>query len=113
MASGHTDNDQIPLDIRARDIRTDSERGVIIQYLEFVPDDPSAFPTVDYNEVMASDDGVREWTRKIYLYGFCFVKGCPVEPKATEKLLERIAFIRRTHYGRNPEVHVIRTRHTD
>ncbi|KAK2750950.1 hypothetical protein FQN57_000025 [Myotisia sp. PD_48] len=32
-------------------------------------------------------------------YGFSFVKGCPPTPEATEKLLERLAFIRPTHYG--------------
>lgn len=37
-----------------------------------------------------------EWKRK---WGFCFVDGCPVTEKATQELLERIAFIRHTHYG--------------
>jgi len=32
-------------------------------------------------------------------YGFCFVDGCPVSPEQTQQLLERIAFIRVTHYG--------------
>jgi hypothetical protein len=32
-------------------------------------------------------------------YGFCYVDGCPVSPEKTEELLERIAFIRVTHYG--------------
>lgn len=32
-------------------------------------------------------------------YGFCFVDGCPVSPQKTQELLERIAFIRITHYG--------------
>ncbi|KAI1966992.1 hypothetical protein LOZ58_000484 [Ophidiomyces ophidiicola] len=66
---------------------------------KLVPNDPESFPTVDYSEVMDSDDGVRQWTRKIHVYGFCFVKGCPVTPEATKELLERIAFIRQTHYG--------------
>jgi hypothetical protein len=33
-------------------------------------------------------------------YGFCFVDGCPVSPEKTRELLERIAFIRITHYGK-------------
>jgi len=33
-------------------------------------------------------------------YGFCFVDGCPVSPEKTQELLERIAFIRITHYGK-------------
>ena len=32
-------------------------------------------------------------------YGFSYVDGCPVSPSATQALLERIAFIRPTHYG--------------
>lgn len=32
-------------------------------------------------------------------YGFCFVDGCPVSPDKTQELLERIAFVRVTHYG--------------
>ncbi|EDO04808.1 hypothetical protein SS1G_07291 [Sclerotinia sclerotiorum 1980 UF-70] len=56
-------------------------------------------PTVNYDEVMASDTGVGKWTRMIHNYGFCFVDGVPVCPEKTQELLERIAFIRPTHYG--------------
>lgn len=31
--------------------------------------------------------------------GFCFVKGVPVDPESTKALIERIAFVRHTHYG--------------
>ncbi|KAL8694624.1 MAG: hypothetical protein Q9224_003530 [Gallowayella concinna] len=48
---------------------------------------------------MASDDGVREWTGNIRKWGFCFVDHCPVTAEATQSLIERIAFIRTTHYG--------------
>ena len=68
---------------------------------------------------MSSEDGVKEWTSLIVFdraacecifqtkalqrrYGFAFVENCPVTPDATEKLLERIAFIRPTHYGLAP-----------
>ncbi|KFY35310.1 hypothetical protein V494_06029 [Pseudogymnoascus sp. VKM F-4513 (FW-928)] len=56
-------------------------------------------PTVHYDEIMASDAGVGKWTAKIREHGFCFVDGCPVSPEKTEELLNRIAFIRETHYG--------------
>ncbi|KAF2200919.1 Trimethyllysine dioxygenase [Delitschia confertaspora ATCC 74209] len=57
-------------------------------------------PIVQYLEVMdaKSSDGMREWLRKIRTYGFCYVDNTPTA-EATEKLLERIAFIRLTHYG--------------
>ncbi|KAM0318238.1 hypothetical protein ACHAO8_001931 [Botrytis cinerea] len=56
-------------------------------------------PTVNYEEVMASETGVGKWTRMIHNYGFCFVDEVPISPEKTQELLERIAFIRPTHYG--------------
>ncbi|KAF7901782.1 uncharacterized protein EAF01_007081 [Botrytis porri] len=56
-------------------------------------------PTVNYEEVMASETDVGKWTRMIHNYGFCFVDGVPISPGKTQELLERIAFIRPTHYG--------------
>ncbi|PBP28767.1 Trimethyllysine dioxygenase [Diplocarpon rosae] len=56
-------------------------------------------PSVSYEEIMAGDKGVGRWTNKIRQFGFCYVDGCPVTPEATKELLERIAFIRVTHYG--------------
>jgi trimethyllysine dioxygenase len=56
-------------------------------------------PTIEYDAIMASDDGVKDWTHKIREYGFCYVNNCPITPEATQTLLERIAFIRHTHYG--------------
>jgi len=56
-------------------------------------------PTIEYDAVMASDGGLKEWLLLIRKYGFTYINSCPVTPEATEKLLERIAFIRPTHYG--------------
>ena len=56
-------------------------------------------PTVDYEAAMFTDEGLKNWLYKIREYGFCYVENTPVTPEATEKLLERIAFIRPTHYG--------------
>ncbi|SPN98881.1 related to Trimethyllysine dioxygenase [Cephalotrichum gorgonifer] len=60
-------------------------------------------PTVGYSEVMDASEGekgVADLTRLIREYGFAFVSDCPHDDAgATEKLLERIAFIRITHYG--------------
>ncbi|SPO46427.1 related to trimethyllysine hydroxylase [Moesziomyces antarcticus] len=85
----------------------------------------SAPPTVRYDEVMGSDEGVLKWVTKIVSllpttlmprlelnlltkrlrvaiqaqYGFAFVSGVPPTPTDTEALIRRIAFIRETHYG--------------
>ncbi|KAL9061567.1 MAG: hypothetical protein Q9162_000099, partial [Coniocarpon cinnabarinum] len=56
-------------------------------------------PTVSFAAIMSSDEGVRDWTSRIRKWGFCYVDGCPVSGEATQKLIERIAFIRPTHYG--------------
>ncbi|PYH41485.1 putative trimethyllysine dioxygenase TmlH [Aspergillus saccharolyticus JOP 1030-1] len=57
------------------------------------------YPTAFFKDVMNDDMALLHWLDNIYIYGFCFVVGVPVSLEATEKLLERIAFVRRTHYG--------------
>lgn len=74
-----------------------------------------------HEEVMTDNKAVLDWLEKIvgslqlllmlqayfgntntfpkYELGFCFVKGVPADPEATKKLIERIAFVRHTHYG--------------
>ncbi|KAJ5774504.1 hypothetical protein N7457_009400 [Penicillium paradoxum] len=61
--------------------------------------DPSRSPRVKYEDVMADDKALATWLSLIWDRGFCFVDGVPVNPEATQKLIERIAFIRHTHYG--------------
>lgn len=56
-------------------------------------------PSVDYQEVISTIEGVRKWCLLIWKYGFCLVENVPVSPEVTEKLIERISFIRPTHYG--------------
>ncbi|KAJ9266098.1 hypothetical protein DTO195F2_1213 [Paecilomyces variotii] len=66
---------------------------------ESVKSDSKTFPTVSYDSVMENDQGVLEWIEQIHKWGFCFVKGVPIDPEKTKTLIERIAFIRPTHYG--------------
>ncbi|OJJ36648.1 hypothetical protein ASPWEDRAFT_108689 [Aspergillus wentii DTO 134E9] len=56
-------------------------------------------PKVSYEKVMSEDRYLFEWLDKIYSWGFCFVEGIPINPESTQALIERIAFIRHTHYG--------------
>lgn len=58
-----------------------------------------SWPEVDFKKVMESDEGVAEWVKKIYVHGFCFVENVPITPEDTEKLIERICYIKPTHYG--------------
>ncbi|KAJ5948546.1 Trimethyllysine dioxygenase [Penicillium verhagenii] len=57
------------------------------------------YPEASYQEVMSQDKALLDWLQNIHGQGFCFIKGVPVDPEATKALIERIAFIRHTHYG--------------
>ncbi|KAL1733750.1 hypothetical protein EV714DRAFT_203618 [Schizophyllum commune] len=57
-------------------------------------------PTVSYNEVMSDDHGLYKWLSNIDSFGFSFISDVPVSTEATEKLVERIGFIRETQYGK-------------
>ncbi|KAJ5364303.1 Trimethyllysine dioxygenase [Penicillium cataractarum] len=63
------------------------------------PQKGDPYPEVVYEEVMSKDTAVLEWLENIWTWGFCFVKGVPVNPESTKTLIERISFIRHTHYG--------------
>lgn len=54
---------------------------------------------VYYNDVMNTDGGLLRFLETIRTTGFCFVPNTPATPEATEKLLNRISFIRPTQYG--------------
>lgn len=56
-------------------------------------------PSVEYEDVMHSEQGLAIWLSQIHEFGFSFVNNTPATPEATKALLERIAFIRETHYG--------------
>ncbi|EMG46574.1 hypothetical protein G210_3173 [Candida maltosa Xu316] len=68
-----------------------------------VKDIKDNLPSVDYNEVMAATDdneeAIKDWSLKIWKHGFCFVNNVPVTPEDTEKLCEKLNYIRPTHYG--------------
>ncbi|KAJ5157428.1 Trimethyllysine dioxygenase [Penicillium canariense] len=59
----------------------------------------NAYPEVAFDDVMSKDTVVLKWLENIWVWGFCFVKGVPVNPESTKTLIERIAFVRHTHYG--------------
>lgn len=80
------------------------------------------YPTVPFEAVMAQDASLSEWLEKIVslisirlvqdlplqqTWGFCFVKDIPLSPESTQALIERIAFIRHTHYGTKQHIRSI------
>ncbi|EOA82518.1 uncharacterized protein SETTUDRAFT_180821 [Exserohilum turcica Et28A] len=55
-------------------------------------------PSVQYGDVMKGE--MKQMLQHLRKYGFCYVDGTPFEdPNDTKVLLEKIAFIRETHYG--------------
>ncbi len=56
-------------------------------------------PTVSYDEVMSSDEGVAAWLAKCAEFGFCLAVGTPANGQATEALLRRIGYVRETIFG--------------
>ncbi|KAJ5083699.1 Trimethyllysine dioxygenase [Penicillium angulare] len=77
-----------------RPVKAPLVRGLSKPYKKNEP-----YPEVNYEEVMSKDSAVLDWLWKIYNSGFCFIDGVPATPEATKSLIERIAFIRHTHYG--------------
>ncbi|KAL2003362.1 hypothetical protein VTN02DRAFT_4098 [Thermoascus thermophilus] len=87
--------------LKAYRLRKDgpTKKSLSFRPFESVKAPYESLPAVSYDHVMGSDEGVLEWLDQIVRYGFSLVKGVPVEPESTKTLLERIAFIRHTHYG--------------
>ena len=61
-----------------------------------IGDDP---PRVGYNGVMKDDGTFLEMSDKLDVYGFCLVEDTPLEPAATEDLINRVGVLRNTFYG--------------
>ena len=59
----------------------------------------SDLPMVDFDAVMTTDDGVRDWLAKTAEFGFCLAVGTPPDAVATEALLRRIGYVRETIFG--------------
>ncbi len=56
-------------------------------------------PTVPYEAIMDSDEGVAEWLAKTAEFGFCLAVGTPADATATEGLLRRVGYVRETIFG--------------
>ena len=57
-------------------------------------------PTVEFDAVMASDEGLLEWLENIHVYGFSLVTGVPTTEQDTTRLAERIGIVQETIFGR-------------
>jgi trimethyllysine dioxygenase len=55
--------------------------------------------TVEFDAVMAGDDGLRDWLTIVATYGFAIVTGTPATAAATEALIRRVGYVRETIFG--------------
>lgn len=59
----------------------------------------AAVPTVPFDAIMQSDDGIRDWLATTSEFGFCLAVGTPADTPSTEALLRRIGYVRETIFG--------------
>lgn len=57
------------------------------------------WPTVDHGLVMSDDAGVAALLALLHRVGFCIVTGTPPTAEATQRLIERIGYVRHTIFG--------------
>lgn len=87
------------------DLKVKGEQSLLGRNYWQVKDIEKNLPTVDFKTVMESSDesdheaAIKDWSLKIWKFGFCFINDVPVNPEDTEKLCEKLMFIRPTHYG--------------
>ena len=56
-------------------------------------------PSTPYDEIMGSDEGLRDWLEKVARYGFALAVGTPTTAEATEGLVRRVAYVRESIFG--------------
>lgn len=88
-----------------QDLKIKGEKDLLARSYWQVKDIENNLPSVDFKTVMKSSDetdkegAIQDWCLKIWRYGFCFIDNVPVTPEDTEKLCEKLMYIRPTHYG--------------
>ncbi|EGW32259.1 uncharacterized protein SPAPADRAFT_138818 [Spathaspora passalidarum NRRL Y-27907] len=81
------------------------ETELLSRQLWQVADIENDLPQVEYSNVMNSseetdnEEAIKDWSLKLWKYGFCLINNVPVTPEDTEKLCEQLNYIRPTHYG--------------
>lgn len=62
------------------------------------------YPQIDLAEIEAGDAGLLRWLRLVRDYGFALIRGVPTHVGAVVELVERIAFVQETNFGRTFQV---------
>lgn len=53
----------------------------------------------DYNQIVKTDEALYNWLYKLSVYGVAIVKNTPNSETAIDAIIDRVAFIKRSHYG--------------
>ncbi|KAK7077966.1 Gamma-butyrobetaine dioxygenase, partial [Halocaridina rubra] len=56
-------------------------------------------PQASFHELLQEDAAVLAWLQQLEVYGFALIKGAPAKPGQVRSLANKIAFIKKTHYG--------------
>ena len=60
--------------------------------------------TINYDEVISSNEGLTKWLELLHTYGFSIVKKAPTKKNSAFKILKRISHTRETFFGTPFEV---------
>lgn len=57
------------------------------------------YKSFKYQDVIENDKTLQEWLEALTINGIALLTGAPPNEEETRKLIERVGFVRRTHYG--------------
>ncbi|GJQ68900.1 hypothetical protein Trydic_g6091 [Trypoxylus dichotomus] len=60
---------------------------------------PDILKTYEFKDIINEDEALYKWLKDIAVYGIALVKNVPESEKEWRKILERVAFGKKTHYG--------------
>ena len=98
---GNTEVSEVPLDFLSR-FRSPTAARIAATTRPVLWDGASIANAplhVDYQRVMAGDEGVHQWLSIVATYGFAIVTGTPATTEATEALIRRVSYVRETIFG--------------
>ncbi|GEQ72564.1 hypothetical protein JCM33374_g6251 [Metschnikowia sp. JCM 33374] len=87
------------------DLKVRGEKQILARQLWKTAHIKDNMPSVDYNKIIQSDEdtdgeeAIKHWCLQIWKYGFTLIDNVPVTPQDTQKLCEKLMYIRPTHYG--------------
>lgn len=59
----------------------------------------SAYKKFEYKDVMQDDKALRHWLEALTVHGCALLTGVPRTEQEVRRLIDRVGFIRQTHYG--------------